>query len=90
MQFGPKTQSLLTAAQRFLRRHWEKALSIREKLSFNEEAFHLLLAGIVGVIGGLTNFVFFTCIDLVQDVVFGRHRDLVEMAEVLTWWQRLC
>ncbi len=89
MESGRKTaEQLWAASQAFLRRHWQKALSIREKIRFNEEAFHLLLAGIVGVIGGLTNFVFYQAIDLLQDLVFGRHRDLVEMAELLTWWQR--
>ncbi|MFN7140474.1 MAG: ClcB-like voltage-gated chloride channel protein, partial [Limisphaerales bacterium] len=89
MESGKKTaEQIWVATQRFLRKHWQKALSIREKLRFNEEAFHLVLAGLVGVIGGLVNFLFFTSINLVQDVVFGRHRDLVEMAELLSWWQR--
>src|SRR5688572_13997510 len=88
MQLGPKTERLLKAVQAFLRRHWEGALAIREKIRFSEEAFHLVLAGVVGVIGGLTNFIFYSAIDLVQIVVFGRHRDLYEMAEVLDWWQR--
>jgi CIC family chloride channel protein len=75
--------------QDFLRRHWERALRIRESIRFSEEAFHLVLAGAVGVIGGLTNFVFYFCIDLVQDFVFRHHQDVVEIAERLDWWQRL-
>lgn len=90
MQLGPKTfEQLLRATQAFLRRHWHRALAIREKLRFSEEAFHLLLAGMVGVIGGATNLVFYACVDVVQVAIFARHRDLVEMAEILNWWQRL-
>ncbi|MBA4150526.1 MAG: ClcB-like voltage-gated chloride channel protein [Verrucomicrobia bacterium] len=89
MQVGQKTvEQVWVKTQALLRKHWQRALSIRERLRFSEEAFHLVLAGLVGVVGGLVNFAFYTAIDLVQDVVFGRHRDLVEMAEVLSGWQR--
>jgi hypothetical protein len=36
----------------FFQRHWQRALRIRERIRFSEEAFHLLLAGGVGIIGG--------------------------------------
>ena len=45
--------------QEFFRRHWQRALRVRERLRFSEEAFHLLLAGGVGVIGGLVNICFY-------------------------------
>ena len=41
----------------FFRRHWQRALQVREKFRFSEEAFHLVLAGGVGVIGGLAQHV---------------------------------
>ncbi|MGI8966625.1 MAG: ClcB-like voltage-gated chloride channel protein [Limisphaerales bacterium] len=75
-------------AHDFLSRHWKKLLRVREKLQFNEETFHLLLAGGVGVIGGLVNVFFYSCLDWVQKVVFGRPGDLAEMAEVMDRWQR--
>ncbi|MDB6024792.1 MAG: clcB [Verrucomicrobiales bacterium] len=88
-------QRFFPVAQDFLQRHWKRALSIREHLRFSEETFHLLMAGVVGVIGGFTNFIFYTCIDWVQkgvfrrQVTFGEQVDLVKIAELLTWWQRL-
>ena len=42
----------VTRARNFFRRYWQTALHWREKLVFKEEAFHLLLAAIVGFIGG--------------------------------------
>jgi chloride channel protein, CIC family len=53
-------------AQAFLHRHWQRALRWREKLVLREEAFHLLLAGFVGVLGGLVNLLFYHAVHLVQ------------------------
>ena len=50
----------------FLKRNWKAALQIRERIRFREEAWHLLLAGLVGVIGGSTNLAFAFCSDLVE------------------------
>ena len=55
---------IMSKVRAFVRRHWQRALRIREKLRFSEEAFHLVLAGGVGVIGGLVNLVFHHCIEL--------------------------
>ena len=49
---------MVTRARDFLHRHWRRALRWREKLVLKEEAFHLVLAGLVGVIGGLVNLAF--------------------------------
>src|ERR1035441_8309013 len=46
-------------AHAFFRRHWQRALRIRERIRISEEAFHLVLAGGVGVIGGLVNIFFY-------------------------------
>ena len=56
----------MTPTQALARRHWQRALRICEKLRFSEEAFHLVLAGGVGVIGGLVNLVFHTFIEISQ------------------------
>jgi len=45
--------SIVSAAEQFFRRHWQRALLIRERIRLSEEAFHLLLAAGVGVIGAL-------------------------------------
>ncbi|MDB6124770.1 MAG: clcB [Pedosphaera sp.] len=80
---------LWAAVHAFLRRHWQRALQIREKLRFSEEAFHLVLAGGVGVIGGLVNLGFYYCVEITQRIFVHRSGDLVVVAESLHEWQRL-
>ena len=74
---------LVARVQEFFRRHWRRALQLREKLVLKEEAFHLVLAGGVGVIGGLVNLCFYYAVHLVQPV------DQVELAEGLPGWERV-
>jgi len=73
----------------FLRRHWQGALRWREKLVFKEEAFHLLVAGFVGVLGGLVNLFFFWAGEMVQRTFLAQSGDPVQTAEMLTTTQRL-
>lgn len=80
---------ILPAARRLLRRHWQRALRIRDWLRLREEAFHLILAGGVGILAGLVNLVFYLCIESVQRFIFHHEGDMVEVAELLAWWQRL-
>jgi CIC family chloride channel protein len=74
---------MVTRARDFLHRHWRRALRWREKLVLNEEAFHLVLAGLVGVIGGLVNLFFFYAVHLIQP------GDPVEVAGRLNDWERV-
>ncbi len=46
-----RLEQVAARTQAYVRKHWKKALAIREKIRFSEEAFHLILAGGVGVIG---------------------------------------
>jgi CIC family chloride channel protein len=75
--------------RQYIRRHWQRALRIREKLRFSEEAFHLLLAGGVGVIGGLVNLLFYYATESVKDLFLRRPGDPVEVAEIMQNWQRV-
>jgi len=75
--------SVLTRTRDFIRRHLQGALQWREKLVLKEEAFHLILAGAVGVIGGLVNWFFFEAVHLIQP------GNIVEVAERLQDWQRV-
>jgi CIC family chloride channel protein len=61
----------------------EGALRWREKLVLKEEAFHLILAGAVGVIGGVVNLLFYEAVHLIQP------GNIVEVAERLPDWQRV-
>lgn len=68
---------------RFFQRHWQRALRVREKVRFSEEAFHLVLAGGVGVLGGLVNLFFYTCLESVKRLFLRRLGDPVEVAEMI-------
>ena len=74
---------MVTKARDFLHRHWRRALRLREKLVLQEEAFHLVLAGLVGVIGGLVNLFFYYAVHLIQP------GDPVEVAGRLNDWERV-
>lgn len=73
----------------FVRRHLKRAIEIRERIWINEETLHLLLAGVVGVMGGLTNLIFYGCVEVVMWLAMGGGGEVVEIAEVMNWWQRL-
>ncbi len=74
---------MVVKARDYLHRHWRRALRWREKLVLNEEAFHLVLAGLVGVIGGLVNLAFYYGVHLIQP------GDPVEVAGRLNDWERV-
>ena len=76
-------------AHAFLRRHWQRALRIREKLYFSEEAFHLVLAGGVGVIGGLVNLFFYYATESVKALFLRSPGEPAEVAEMMAGWQRV-
>jgi CIC family chloride channel protein len=73
----------------YFRRHWQRALRVREKLHFSEEAFHLVLAGGVGVIGGLVNISFYYATESVKNLFMRHPGDPVEVAEIMSDWQRV-
>ena len=79
----------VTRARNFFHRHWQGALHWRDKIVFKEEAFHLLLAGIVGVIGGLVNLFFFYAGETVQRIFLPVPADPVQAAQMLSPWLRL-
>ena len=75
--------------QEFFRRHWQRALRVRERLRFSEEAFHLVLAGGVGIIGGLVNILFYYATEWVRLLFQRQPGELVEVAEKMLPWQRV-
>ena len=79
----------MTRARNFFRRHWQAALRWREKFVLEEEAFHLVLAAIVGFIGGLVNLFFFYAGEMVQRLFLPQPTDPVQAAEMFAPWQRL-
>lgn len=73
----------------FIRRHWQGALHWREKLVFKEEPFHLVIAGFIGILGGVVNLFFFYAGEMVQRAFLRQTGDPVQVAEMFTTMQRL-
>lgn len=71
------------------RRHWRRALIVRDWFRLNEESVNLVLAGIVGILAGLANWVYFFCNQLLQLLFMGQTGDLLAAARKLDPWQRL-
>ena len=72
-----------------LRRNWQRALRVREKLWLSEETLHLVLAAAVGVIGGFVNLFFHGAIAISQKIFLHNTEDLVTVAVGLDKWHRL-
>ncbi|MDA1277294.1 MAG: ClcB-like voltage-gated chloride channel protein [Verrucomicrobia bacterium] len=86
----PKLPPRLTAVSGgVIRRHWQRLLRIRERLRFSEETIHLFFAGTVGVLGGVTNFIFVSSVEWLKTFSLGSSGDLVDVAYGLLEWQRL-
>jgi CIC family chloride channel protein len=73
----------------FVRRHLKRAIDIRERVRINEETIHLVAAGVIGIIGGLTNLLFQSCVEVVMLIAVRKTGELVELAQIMTWWERL-
>jgi CIC family chloride channel protein len=84
-----KNRKSLGTLHAFFLRHWQRLLRIREKIRFSEEAFHLVLAGGVGVIGGLVNLSFYYALESVKLLFLRRPGDPAEVAEMMTEFERL-
>ncbi len=73
----------------FIRRHRRGALALREKLRPNEEAFNLVLAGAVGIVGGGINVLYNLLQEASKRLVLHKQGDLSEIANGLENWQRV-
>jgi CIC family chloride channel protein len=87
MVAGPTVQRLLRAGREFFWLHWRRVLVWRDRLRLSEEAFHLIIACVIGVIGGLTNLAYHATNQLIRLVVLSRQGDLPEIADALAPWQ---
>ena len=68
----PKTfERLVQTARNFVHRHSLKALQVRDHLVLSEEALHLLMAGGVGLMGGVIDVLFYLSIEGVQTLLVG-------------------
>ena len=88
MPFWTNTK-IIEDLHQYFRRHWQRALRIRQKLRFSEEALHLVLAGGVGVIGGLVNLLFYYATESVKLFFLRSPGEPSEVAEMMADWQRV-
>lgn len=73
----------------FFRRHWRRALIVRDWFRLNQEAVHLLLGAVVGILAGLANWIYFLCNQLLQLLLMGETGDLLQAASKIDQpWKR--
>jgi CIC family chloride channel protein len=64
-------ERFFATSRNYLRQHWKKALPVRERLRLSEEALHLLMASVVGMMGGVINVLFYVSVEGAQEAVLG-------------------
>lgn len=69
--------------------NWVRAFTLREHLKVNEEALHLVMAAAVGAVAGVVNAGFFYGVQGFKLLTLRHPGDLVGLAEMFDWWQRL-
>ena len=91
MAHGLKTWAKVGAVLHDLfRRHWRRALLIRNWFRLNQESVHLLLAAVVGILAGLANWIYFLCNQLLQLLLTGQTGDLLNAASKIDQpWKRV-
>jgi CIC family chloride channel protein len=77
------------SASSVLRRHWRRALLWRERIRPSEEALHLLMAGVIGVLAGVVNLVYFGFSQILEMLMLGGMGDVVGIARELSPWYKL-
>ncbi|MCL4178027.1 MAG: ClcB-like voltage-gated chloride channel protein [Verrucomicrobia bacterium] len=82
-----RTPQLLTERlRRMLQRHWRRLLQLRERLRFSEEAFHLIVAGLVGVVGGTVDLLVYALHSALEALVLFDTRNVLSAVRDLPWW----
>ena len=64
-------------------------MKLINRIMANEEAFHLILAAIIGVIGGFVNRAFLELVALIQWIVFQKSGDSAVLAQDLSAFLRI-
>src|SRR5277367_3847722 len=78
-------ERFFATTRQLLRQHWRKALPVREKFGLSEETLHLVMAGVVGLMGGVINVLFYLSVEKVQALLVGHPgQNIVEIAESLS------
>src|SRR5262245_30223398 len=85
----PTGERLVRQAHEFFRRHWRRALLIRDRLRLSEEMFHLLLAALLGVIGASTSLLYHGFGEITTRFLLGRSGEMSDIARMFATWQRI-
>jgi len=85
----PETSQLRARLGRVIHRRWRQLLRWREMLHLSEETLHLVLASLVGIVGGLVNLVLRELNSLLQRFMLGQGGDLVTVAASLPLWMKI-
>ena len=64
-------------------------MKLINRIMANEEAFHLVMAAFIGVIGGLVNLMFFSLVILIQWVIFRETDNPAVLAQGLSAFERI-
>src|SRR5215470_3213106 len=89
MAEGPTIRRLVQQAHEIFRRHWRRALLIRERLRLSEEMFHLVMAALIGIIGALTSLCYHLFNEMLIHFLLGRAGDMGDIARMFAPWQRV-
>lgn len=89
MGLSQRWQEAKSAAHQFFRRHWQRALIIRDWLRLSEEAFHLILAAFIGIGGGLITYAYYIFNQLLQWALLQQTGDILIIANRMEQWQRI-
>jgi chloride channel protein, CIC family len=77
----------LKAARAFFHLHWRAALLIRDKLRFNEEALHLVMAGVIGIVGGSVTLAYQACHEVIRWLAFGQPGEFTAIVSHIEPWR---
>ena len=78
---------LVRRVRAFFRPHWRGALLLREKLRLNEEALHLVLAGLIGVLGGAVSLAYQGLNQSIKWLSFGETGNFLEISQLVAPWR---
>lgn len=73
----------------FIRRHLDRALALRERFRVSEDTFHLILAAMTGIAGGVVGILYSATIAIVVSWALRHHGEIGAIAGELQPWQRL-
>jgi chloride channel protein, CIC family len=84
---GGTWQRFAVLATQLVRRNWQTALKWRERVRISEDAFHLLVAGMIGLDVGLCFLAFHGSYRLLQYVAWGTTGPFLEIVTAQPAWK---